>query len=351
MALAEADLAAHLRQELLGVVRERERLKERLGALDFVDLLSRTRDLLKSSRSVREQLQLRFTHLFIDEFQDTDPLQAEILMLLASDSPDATDYRELAASPASCSSSGDPKQAIYRFRARGRDALRADQDRALGARRSAPAFDHQLPFGAVHSGRSQHGLCASHGHLRRWQPSRVRRARRASPGASIAAGRDRAARARTLRDLVEAHQSRGSDSYPAAVGAFVEWLLQSSGWQVHDEGSLVPVKPRHVCLLFKRFQSYYGDTTRPMCNRWKRDASRTFWWAGAPFTIAKRSSRFGSRSRRFEWPDDEAQRVRLPARPACWPSATKSSCASVTNLGASSRSGASARLSAPSTPR
>jgi len=26
--------------------------------------------------------QNRFTHLFVDEFQDTDPLQAEILLLL-----------------------------------------------------------------------------------------------------------------------------------------------------------------------------------------------------------------------------------------------------------------------------
>ncbi|HEY0463059.1 MAG TPA: UvrD-helicase domain-containing protein, partial [Polyangiaceae bacterium] len=80
LALADADLAAHLREELLGVVAEREQLKRRLGALDFVDLLSFTRDLIKDNRAVREQLQRRFTHLFIDEFQDTDPLQAEILM-------------------------------------------------------------------------------------------------------------------------------------------------------------------------------------------------------------------------------------------------------------------------------
>ena len=84
LALADADLAAHLREELLGVVAEREQLKRRRGALDFVDLLSFTRDLIKDNRAVREQLQRRFTHLFIDEFQDTDPLQAEILMLLAS---------------------------------------------------------------------------------------------------------------------------------------------------------------------------------------------------------------------------------------------------------------------------
>ena len=38
--------------------------------------------------SVRAGLQQRFTHLLVDEFQDTDPLQAEILLLLASDDPE-----------------------------------------------------------------------------------------------------------------------------------------------------------------------------------------------------------------------------------------------------------------------
>ena len=61
--------------------------------------------------------QRRFTHIFVDEFQDTDPLQAEILLLLAADDPRrdrlATRQRRC---PASCSSSAIPKQSIYRFR-------------------------------------------------------------------------------------------------------------------------------------------------------------------------------------------------------------------------------------------
>ena len=35
----------------------------------------------------RKELQQRFSHFFVDEFQDTDPLQAELLLLLAADDP------------------------------------------------------------------------------------------------------------------------------------------------------------------------------------------------------------------------------------------------------------------------
>ena len=64
-----------------------EALKTRAGALDFLDLLLRTRDLVRDRADVRAELQRRFTHIFVDEFQDTDPLQAEILLLLAAADP------------------------------------------------------------------------------------------------------------------------------------------------------------------------------------------------------------------------------------------------------------------------
>ena len=56
--------------------------KARAGALDFLDLLVLARDLVRGGDEVRRAFQQRFTHLFVDEFQDTDPLQAEILLLL-----------------------------------------------------------------------------------------------------------------------------------------------------------------------------------------------------------------------------------------------------------------------------
>src|SRR4029077_10175134 len=101
---ADADLAACLQQELAGATARYQALKAAAGALDFADLLVRARDLIRSNESVRQPLQQKFTRIFVDEFQDTDPVQAEILLLLAGNAPGKLFIV------------GDPKQAIYRFR-------------------------------------------------------------------------------------------------------------------------------------------------------------------------------------------------------------------------------------------
>jgi len=73
---ADADLAALVQPALLETVDRYEALKSRAASLDFIDLLLRARDLVRDSRDVRADLQRRLTHIFVDEFQDTDPLQA-----------------------------------------------------------------------------------------------------------------------------------------------------------------------------------------------------------------------------------------------------------------------------------
>ena len=90
-----ASLAPLLRDELWEVVTAYEELKERAGCLDFLDLLARARDLVRDDARVRAELQQRFSHVFVDEFQDTDPLQAEILLLLASADPAVSGWREV----------------------------------------------------------------------------------------------------------------------------------------------------------------------------------------------------------------------------------------------------------------
>ena len=80
---ADADLACLLQRELLACVDLYGDLKTRAGALDFLDLLLKARDLVRDCAPVRRAFQDRFMYILVDEFQDTDPLQAEILMLLA----------------------------------------------------------------------------------------------------------------------------------------------------------------------------------------------------------------------------------------------------------------------------
>ena len=96
---ADADLAALLQQELRGALERYQAMKARGGALDFLDLLLIARNLVRDNRQVREGFQQRFSRIFVDEFQDTDPLQAEILLLLAADDPAETDWRADAAGP------------------------------------------------------------------------------------------------------------------------------------------------------------------------------------------------------------------------------------------------------------
>ncbi len=102
--------------ELKSCVAEFEAAKSRAGALDFLDLLLKARNLIRDDEGVRRSFQARFQSIFVDEFQDTDPLQAEILMLLAADDPSVTDWRKVNPVPGKLFIVGDPKQSIYRFR-------------------------------------------------------------------------------------------------------------------------------------------------------------------------------------------------------------------------------------------
>ena len=93
-----------------------DRLRAERGVLNFQDLLMRAAALLRSSPHVRTYFRGRFTHLLVDEFQDTDPIQAEVILLLIADDPGETDWKRCAPAPGSLFVVGDPKQSIYRFR-------------------------------------------------------------------------------------------------------------------------------------------------------------------------------------------------------------------------------------------
>ncbi|MBK6765213.1 MAG: UvrD-helicase domain-containing protein [bacterium] len=98
-------------------VREfRETIPE-TGQVGFDDLLSLCRDMLKESRIARSYFKRRFEYLHIDEFQDTDPMQVEILFFLAEEMTDfGDDWQTLKLKPGKLFIVGDPKQSIYGFR-------------------------------------------------------------------------------------------------------------------------------------------------------------------------------------------------------------------------------------------
>ncbi|NJD62744.1 MAG: hypothetical protein FIA93_08490, partial [Deltaproteobacteria bacterium] len=79
--------------------------KAKGSGLDFMDLLLRANGLLSGNRDVAASLSGRFRFIFVDEFQDTDPLQADMLASLSADGR-----------PGRLFVVGDPKQSIYGFR-------------------------------------------------------------------------------------------------------------------------------------------------------------------------------------------------------------------------------------------
>jgi ATP-dependent helicase/nuclease subunit A len=101
--------------------RRYEELKRERSGLDFEDLELIARDLLRDHAGLREQYAERFSHVMIDEFQDTNRLQNELLDLLSRDNL----FRV-----------GDENQSIYGFRHadvalfREHHRVAADADRA-----------------------------------------------------------------------------------------------------------------------------------------------------------------------------------------------------------------------------
>jgi ATP-dependent helicase/nuclease subunit A len=79
--------------------------KAKGSGLDFMDLLLRANGLLAGNREAAASLSERFRYIFVDEFQDTDPLQAEMLAALSP-----------GGAPGKLFVVGDPKQSIYGFR-------------------------------------------------------------------------------------------------------------------------------------------------------------------------------------------------------------------------------------------
>jgi len=93
-----------------------ETFKRNAAVLDFDDLLLATRALLRGHEPIRQAASNRYTRILVDEFQDTDPVQSEILFLLASASGATSSWQQRALIPGNLFMVGDPKQAIYRFR-------------------------------------------------------------------------------------------------------------------------------------------------------------------------------------------------------------------------------------------
>lgn len=304
---AGAELAPLLREDLWSLVEEYERLKERAGYVDFLDLLVRVRNLVRDNQSIRTELQQRFTHIFVDEFQDTDPLQAEILMLLAADNPKQDDWRQSQPVQGKLFIVGDPKQSIYRFR-RADVRLYEEVKRCIMASgggliqlnvsfRSAPELQHMVnaAFAPVMSGESTTQAAyvplAPYRSGGTQQPSVV-----ALPVPQ------------PYGDYGKVVAWKIETSQPAAVAAFIDWLVNKSGWTVTEPGGerkRVPIQARHICVLFRRFRSFMTDVTAPYVRALEDRRVPHLLVGGSSFHTREEVEAVRNALTAIEWPEDE----------------------------------------------
>jgi ATP-dependent helicase/nuclease subunit A len=343
---AGADLAPRLRDDLMPIIDEYTRLKDRAGCLDFLDLLLRARDLVRDNHSVRAELQQRFTHLFVDEFQDTDPLQAEILVLLAADDATEIDWRKVKPVPGKLFIVGDPKQSIYRFRradvalyeavkqqviASGgalvelnvsfravpqiQEAVNAAFSKVMGAAtQPAPgadssSVDFSLRPPASSTGQTQTKVYATSVYATSSQARYV-------PLAPHRPGVDTQPAIVALpapepypgADYKKPTFWKIEESEPDGIAAFVDWLVRQSGWTVterRDATTRVPIQPRHVCLLFRRFRSFATDVTRPYVRALEARRLPHLLVGGSGFHAREEIEAIRNALSAIERPDDE----------------------------------------------
>jgi ATP-dependent exoDNAse (exonuclease V) beta subunit len=242
-----------------------EEAKKRAGVLDFIDLLLVARDLVRGNAAVRAELQHRISHIFVDEFQDTDPLQAEILLLLAAEDPAESDWHRVRPLPGKLFIVGDPKQSIYRFR-------RADVALYQGVKRRLLECGAELEHLTVSFRATPELQRAVNAAFAPLMPSESPTQPAYSPLLPFRA--DCPTQPSLIVLPVPApYSERGyvtkrqiDESTPDAVGALVRWLVEESGWSVttRENSELrVAIEPRHICMLFRRFSTYGRDVTRP----------------------------------------------------------------------------------------
>ncbi len=279
------------REEMSSLVEEYDQRKRRQGKLDFVDLLVCTRDLIQSKLVLREYLQRSFTHLFIDEFQDTDPLQAEILLLLAADDSAESDWTKVRPTPGKLFLVGDPKQSIYKYRRADivlyrqiRDAL---VERGVGLVSLTKSF-RSVPNIQQFVNASFETEMDGDGHAE-WFPLERSRDQIEGRPSVIALPVPKPYKTRLSKEAV-------NKSLPDAIAAFIAWLLQESGWGY---------KARDVAVLFRRRTQAGVDLTREYARALEARGVDHLLAGSKSFHHREEVETLRAALTAIEWPDDE----------------------------------------------
>jgi ATP-dependent helicase/nuclease subunit A len=102
---------------LIPLVRNIRETFARQGWISFDGLLAGARTLLLEHPLVRERIKRDYRAVLVDEFQDTDPVQYEIILAVSErQGSQAAHWHAMVLEPGKLFIVGDPKQSIYAFR-------------------------------------------------------------------------------------------------------------------------------------------------------------------------------------------------------------------------------------------
>ena len=230
--------------------------KQERNLLDFHDLLIFTSRMLKEHPEVRRYFRGRYKFLLVDEFQDTDPLQAEIVFFLSEDEKTkASEWKEVQVASKRLFIVGDPKQSIYRFRRADiemyEDAkTRMGQDRLLTISqnfRCAPSLvqivnkifedilkppedgQYQPGYVPLHFGRAKETVPPEHGTVLLYPPRK--------------------------KDIVMTSTGECRLWESRCIASFIQKLVSEEKWQVWDEAdqSFRPILFKDIAILMRTY--------------------------------------------------------------------------------------------------
>ena len=300
---ADADLAALLHEEMRECLRRYERRKQESGALDFLDLLIKARDLVCHNAEVRSEFRARFQVILVDEFQDTDPLQSDLLLCLAG-----TDEGPLR--PGALFVVGDPKQSIYRFRradvgAYHRITADLEKNKATAVTlqtsfRSVPALQHfvNAAFRDEMNGDPE-TLQADYVPLLAHRPAVPEQPAIVALPVAYPYGK-------SMYGPPQVTQTALNEAQPGAVGAFVAWMLSPDcAWTVGDGDRRRKIVASDICLLFRRFLHFGQDITRGYVEALESRGIPHLLVGGKTFHEREEVDAVRTALTAIEWPEDE----------------------------------------------
>ena len=247
------DVLQPIVQLIVPFARECRRRFVQTGYISFDGLVARARNLLRDHPRIRRDLKRQFRSILVDEFQDTDPVQYEMILYL-SEAPgvEASDWRNIVLDPGKLFIVGDPKQSIYAFRRADMEAYdTVVEDHILA--QAPPGERHTLQTNF----RSHAGLLAvinaffsrmfpeqaAKGIQPRHEPLLSRDAQNPLPGEQV--------EIRLVRpDVLEADAETVGRTEAEELA---RWLREEvfERQEIHEHGIAVKVKPRHVAILFR----------------------------------------------------------------------------------------------------